>query len=151
MDSFQLTRALHAGCEEQFAGVYSVDQLPGRMSDRPRLLVVNTDISAGLGRHWVAIYLPSDGEAPEFFDSTGRAPDSYHPSFERFLVAHGPKYKFQTLRLQGYGSQTCGLFCLYYGLKRCAGRTMEEIVKFFRGRTGCRNDDVLRGLFPGLL
>jgi hypothetical protein len=36
----------------------------------------------------------------EFFDSFGRAPETYHRRFRNVLIANGPQYKFNTVRVQ---------------------------------------------------
>ena len=57
MNAGQITRKLRT-CG-QFAGVYATDQLPRTVDERPRLYVVNTDVAAGWGLHWVAFYFPA--------------------------------------------------------------------------------------------
>jgi hypothetical protein len=145
MDSIQLTQKLRSDpiCNPQFAGVYASDELPQSVDRKPRLFIVNTDVSRGFGIHWVALYFPID-EPAEFFNSIGHPPDSH---FHRFLQNNGPTYMFQKRRLQGFGSRTCGQFCLFYALHRCRGWTLEKIVDFFKGQKEWQNDETIRHFF----
>lgn len=56
MDSHQLHSVLTHDpvCRLQFAGVYAADELPDTIGVRPHLYIVNTDVSRGMGIHWVA-------------------------------------------------------------------------------------------------
>jgi hypothetical protein len=145
MNAGQITRKLRA-CG-QFAGVYATDHLPRTVNEKPRLYVVNTDVAAGLGLHWVAFYFPTDGIA-EFFDSTGHPPEHYHTSFRRFLLDNARAYKILRIRLQGYHSNTCGQYCIFYAIHRCYGYSLHAIVDFFHGQSKWQNDEIIRELFP---
>ncbi len=103
MDSIQLSRLLGSDpmCKKIFGGVYAVDELPERLEGR--LLMVNTDIAAGIGQHWTVVYTPVEGGTAEFFDSTGHGPEHYRTDILHFLINNGPSYKFQTRRLQSFG------------------------------------------------
>jgi hypothetical protein len=149
MDSGQLTRMIRADpvCEPHFGGIYASDNLPHFVDRKPIFFVVNTDIAAGFGIHWVVFYFPSEGTPAEFFDSAGHPPERYHPDFRTFLVRNGPSYIFLTNRLQGLVSQTCGLFCLFYAQQRFHGWTLRRIMNYFKGGTGWGNDDTMRQLF----
>ena len=50
----------------ELVGVFSADKLSDEVNRKPRLYVVNTDVAAGLGLHWVAFYFPEKGVG-EFF------------------------------------------------------------------------------------
>lgn len=92
---------------------------------RDRFVIANTDVRGGPGKHWVTFYFTDDGP-DEFFDSLGKTPRHYN--FE--LELHKP-YLTNCNRLQDFGSDTCGLYCIYYVMCRYAGMTMSDIVKVF--------------------
>ena len=99
----------------------------------PNVIILNTDESDGRGLHWVALYVPYSGPL-EFFDSLGESPESYHDYFRDWLVASGRSYMRNEYRYQDYGTDTCGEFCVYYGVKRLRGEPMPEIVHSLNAR-----------------
>lgn len=66
-DSHELHWLLSAN--PYFKGVYPLDKLPN-LQNLPAALVVNTDIAALPGRHWVALWLDREGSGI-VFDSFG--------------------------------------------------------------------------------
>lgn len=65
----------------------------------------------------------------EFFDSFGNSPDRF--SFNDFVERNSNTVTFNSLKLQGNLSMTCGGFCVYFALNRCRGVKMFEIVTRF--------------------
>ncbi len=128
----------------QFRGVYAKDTMPLLMNTKPSLLVVNTDVAAGPGLHWVSFYVPDDCDTVEFFDSLGHLPSHYSERFEHFLLINGKQYKYQKMRLQNFHSDTCGHYCMYYALRRCNGWTMERILDVFDIHSKAENDQIVR-------
>ena len=114
--------------KQYFGGIYSVDTLPVVIHKKPTLIVMNTDVSTGPGKHGVAIYVSKDGYC-EFFDSAGNNPAVY--GMEDFLICYGPRYIYNSIRLQDYDSETYGHFVLYYAFKRCQGLSLQAIVRYF--------------------
>ena len=92
-----------------------------------RYVVANTDPSHKPGKHWVCIHVPKKGPA-EYFDSGGNPPS---PFFEAYLIARGHKYKRNVLRVQDYGTDTCGEFCVYYMERRKRGWSFQRIMDSF--------------------
>ena len=127
-----------------FGGIYNVDTLPVVIHKKPTLIVMNTDVSTGPGKHWVAIFLTKDGYC-EFFDSAGNNPGVY--GMENFLIFYGPRYMYNSIRLQDYDSETCGHFVLYYALKRCQGTSLETIVRNFDNQPLRINDQYVQRFF----
>jgi len=68
-----------------FDGVFSVDTL----SDKPRLLVCNTDASDKPGRHWICMHF--EAGRGEYFDSFGWRPTA---NFKRYLNRHCSSWTF---------------------------------------------------------
>ena len=124
----------------QFGGVCALNQLPKIIEEKPKVYIVNTDPSNKRGSHWVAFYFPRE-ENPEFFDSAGHTPDSYHVRFQNVLINNGDgAYIINTGRLQPPATDTCGAFCLFYAAYRCRGWTMNDILRLFRGTSLMDND-----------
>ena len=99
------------------------------------------------GSHWVAVYM---AKVPEFFDSLGRSPSFYYKEFEYFLIKHGPNYIYNSQRIQNYGSEVCGQYCLYYVLQRSMGYFMREIIQQFSSTRLEYNDTRIQEYYIGL-
>ena len=87
---------------------------------------------------WVSFHFTDTGP-DEFFDSLGKTPDYYN--FEGVLEK--PYLTIQN-RLQDFGSNTCGLYCIYYVLCRYAGMSMMDFVNVFSVRELELNDRLVR-------
>jgi hypothetical protein len=85
------------------------DQLPARGESRAQSFVVNTVSGDREGPHWVTFHFPKE-EPTEFFDSFGRAPETYHRLFQNVIIANGPQYEFKTFRVQPKDCDPCELF-----------------------------------------
>ena len=98
-------------------GVYASDTIPKTIHQRPICYIFNTDPIGRPGTHWQARFFECDG-IPEHFDSYGRQPQK-------------GTYNYNSVRIQGPLSTTCGQYCLYYISHRARGRSMNEIVNDF--------------------
>jgi hypothetical protein len=78
----------------------------------------------------VAFHFPLVGP-PEFFDSLGNAPETYHRRFVKVLIVNGPQYYYCSSQIQPDDTDTCGLYCLYYFKRRHRGMELPDIVKDF--------------------
>jgi hypothetical protein len=130
MDTLQLEVAISRDpvSAKRFGGVKAADRLPSIHSNSAKFYVVNTQNSDFPGEHWVVIGL---GMIPEFFDSSGQAPQSYKKRFQYFLINHGPNYRYNLQRLQNLGSDVCGKYCLFYIYHRSRNVSMKGILKLF--------------------
>jgi hypothetical protein len=81
----------------------------------------------------VLFHFPKEGPA-EFFDSFGRAPETYYRRFRNVLIANGPQYKFNTVRVQPEDVDTCVLYCIHFVKYRYGTFTLEGIVNEFSAR-----------------
>ncbi len=151
MDTRQLRDALRSNptTRGQLGVVCPADQLPPTVLRRPRLYIVNTDVSSSPGKHWVTFYFPKRGPA-EFFDPIGHEPEYYHRRFRNVLLANGSTYIYNGRRLQGVGSIVCGQFCLYYAYHRCNGSTMGTIVNQFSGTDLTYNNEKVVSFYDTL-
>ena len=144
MNSLQLRLALTEDplTQSQLGRVCALEELPGAVTRRPKLYIVNTQDRKGLEKHWLALYFPRVGPA-ECFDSLGREPRYYHWRLHRYLKKHGGYYIYNKRRCQQVGTRTCGQFCLYYAQHRCAGKPMRQILLNFDGQTLDDNEDMV--------
>lgn len=105
-----------------FLGCFPCDSIPH--SDRyPYFAVANTDGSFQKGTHWICIYVLNAQHA-EYFDSYGELPN---PCLERYLN-HYKYVRINLIQLQGYLSDSCGHYCIYFSIKRCGGSGFDEII-----------------------
>ena len=91
----------------RWLGTYARDQIPSFKNEkRPFALVVNTDVAAGPGEHWLAFYAPRDSLKIEMFDSFGLPPNiySFDPSF----------MYFSSRSIQSFSSKVCGHYALLF-------------------------------------
>jgi len=132
MNTSQIKRVLVSDvcARRQYGNVCPADRLPTLIRRRPRLYIVNTDVSGSPGTHWVAFYFPKRGPA-EFFDPLGHKPEYYHNRFKNVLLLNGTRYLYSEHRVQGLHTLTCGQFCLYYALHRCRRWSFEKIMCSF--------------------
>jgi len=87
-------------------------------------MVSNTDPQHRPGRHWIAIYISSDRQFGEYFDSFGRdAP----PSFVRFMNDNCMYWTFNETHLQSIASNFCGYYCVYYCILGSRGISMARL------------------------
>lgn len=122
-----------------FGGIFPRDKLPKRrnITRRPRLYVVNTDVSTGRGEHWVCIYLHPTGIA-EYFDSYGFPPRERE--IVSFLRRNSLRYVYNNYVLQGALSQNCGYYCIHYAKRKARGQSMRLILSKFRPNRPHFND-----------
>ena len=120
MNNHELSNAL----SQYPVAVCSADTIRIR---KGRFFISNTDTSRGPGKHWVAFYFPKRGPY-EYFDSLGNSPNYYGVGFEKIL---NKKYLMSTGHLQQSTSNVCGLYCVYYVIKRYQGNTLKDIIKEF--------------------
>ena len=92
-----------------------------------KFVIANTDTSDGPGKHWVTFFFINQGPY-EFFDSLGKTPEFCNVGFETMLQT---PYLMNCNCLQDFGSDTCGLYCVYYVMYRYAGMTMKDLIHPF--------------------
>lgn len=124
MDNRQISSVLsrHAKARRVFIGCFPSDMIP--LNDRyPYAMVVNTDSSARKGRHWIAIYVPSPSTA-EYFDSFGMEANKNIKNYlKNFLIV-----RRSNKMLQSIFTDVCGMYCIYFIIKRSTGESLYSIV-----------------------
>lgn len=108
-----------------FQGVFAADMIPPLKEKSA--IVVNQDDSSQPGSHWIAIYVDKDNNL-EFFDSYGQSPFLYG-KFIRDYVSTYKNISWNSVVFQSMTSNVCGLYCIYFILKRCQGKSMFSIIQ----------------------
>lgn len=141
MNSLEILQALQQ-LSVRYAGVYPADRLP-RVWTRSTAIVANTDNHNRPGQHWVAFYVDEQG-AGTYFDSYGLPPlDS---RFLLLLRRNSTTHRWNTTRLQGLFSQTCGQYCCVFLYFMCRGYNLRQFLDLFT--VDCeRNDQLIVKLF----
>lgn len=128
MDNWEISDVLsrHLKSRHVFVGCYPSNAVP--LKDQyPYAMVINTDCAKRKGRHWVAIFVPSPSTV-EYFDSFGAKPNTNIRKFvKKFLIRHRNNVCFQSVF-----SDVCGLYCIYFIIKRCSGERFFSIVNHLR-------------------
>jgi hypothetical protein len=118
---------------KRFGGVIARDDLlllsENEISNHNKFFIVNTDPRNKPGKHWICIYV--DKESCEFFDSLGRHPSYYHNTFVYFLINNGPRFSYNSKRIQNFGSNLCGEYCVQFAILRSNGYSMNDILARF--------------------
>jgi hypothetical protein len=145
MDNFQLTEFLKkTKCQTDKIMVLACDQLPTSQLISPGSVIISnlSPITALEGTHWCLFFYPS-AHHPDFrgktertlvwFDSLGIAHIDLYPQFRKFLKNYGPYITNNGSPVQEVKrySETCGMYCLYVGMKLCAGEGLQTIMNTF--------------------
>jgi hypothetical protein len=142
MNTSQITYLLKK--YEKFKGVYPIDKIP---YIKCGTLIVNTDISTGPGKHWVAITI-NNKRPSEYFDSFGLPP--IHKKIIDYLDFYKYKYIYNKITLQNAASSTCGNYCVIYATLRCRGYKYNKILKIFTKNT-IVNDKIALAIIKKLM
>lgn len=143
MNTDQIEYALHARCRGQFLGVFPRNRLPKYLPHRrPLLIVANTGKASSAGIHWVALYIDHKGE---YFDSLGQPPQDN--IFVRYLDHFCTSWTYNNQQLQSMISYWCGQYVVLYGLYRCQGYSMRDIVRMFAKNDTHYNDVLVHAMF----
>ena len=111
--------------------VCAADRLPAECLVFTFGFIVNTDNHSQPGKHWCAFYIYRKG-CGEFFDSYSRDPSYYKKDFYSFFSRNALENGLVNRhRLQSNSSNVCGLYCLFYLIRRFNGVSMKNIVNNF--------------------
>ena len=124
-----------------FGGIFPIDVLPLEpIIKKPKLFIINTDVSTGPGEHWLLIYLHTNGVA-SYFDSYGLPPRNIF--LLNFLKQNSTRYVYNNSILQGSLSITCGHFCIYFAKRLSQGQNLRKILSRFRVLRPNLNDRIV--------
>ena len=148
MNTIEITTDMtnNKNIKKYFKGVFPSDKLPKRLK-KPALLICNTDPSSLPGKHWVAFYLPKSGPL-EYFDSIGRKPEDKF--FLDFIKRHTKSFVYNTKRVQGLFSTTCGNYCGVYLYHRSKGLSFKKFLDLFSNENFQENDVNILDLYKKL-
>lgn len=121
--NFLGARLLH-GTEVRWLGAFARDQIPDLKHERrPFALVINTDVAAEDGKHWLALYAPRGTSKIEMFDSFGLDPKLY------FLnQSLSCSITFSSRPIQDISSKVCGHYALLFIYLRSRGRSFDHTI-----------------------
>ena len=109
--------------EARFNGVYSRDNLQGKIKDQA--YVINLDEYSDIGTHWIALY--SLNNDVTCFDGFGVEHTS--KKIQKFIG--NKNIKVNIFKIQAYDSVMCGYFCIRFILFMLAGKTSTDFINLF--------------------
>ena len=110
-----------------YAGTFSADELNKIPKVNKVCAIINTDVSSGKGKHWVALNVDSEvGKTCEFYDPFGEDPPKMIDSGIRKLIndikpLNMLKYKVNGVKNQSVKSSNCGWHCIRFLTDRNKG------------------------------
>lgn len=131
--------------QNAFHGIYSIDNLPSSIPNRPFLAIVNTHTHNLPGEHWLAIYI-DENKNGELFDPLA-LPVSNH--LIRWLNGFTVKWKTNNRSFQHPLSTLCGSFVLYFILNRLHVSDFERITALFTS-SAFANEQFARKFYSAL-
>lgn len=140
MNTDQIIKALELN--PRFDGVFPADMIPSVLPIG-HAVIVNTDVAAKPGEHWIALYSAGHREG-EYFDSFGRPPLSKAVvSWCDLNFFRG--YIHSTVILQHPLSTSCGKFCIEFVKHRTSGVSFQDFILDFSSRLLLNEQIVERG------
>jgi len=139
MDSFQLRCALLKCIRNSRSFVCAKNQLH-LIKSRSFCIIVNTQDSYLPGLHWLAIYKSRKNNYIDFFDSLGNSIFYYGGEIIEFLKAKGGLVRYNNCKVQSNNSNACGMYCLYFLIKRDKGVQFVNILNHFSSSELSTND-----------
>ena len=102
---------------EHFIGVFGKNHLPAKKIQWfPAAVIINSEPFPRPG-HWLAV-LFKDRTRAEFYDSLGHRPSYYGKEIVSFIKNNSTTCLYINRQLQPTNSDTCGLYVLYFLVKR---------------------------------
>ena len=97
-------------------------------------IVYNLDVSTGPGTHWTAVFITLPKKQIDYFDSYGAKPQKNIRDFIKQLVMKYQKNNEKPTIIYGdrrhqYGGSECGMYSMYFILKRLTGTSMYQFNK----------------------
>ena len=111
--------------KKDFLGVFPRDKLPNNFLTSS-CFIFNTHKSNQPGEHWLAFFIDKKRNV-EFFDPIGLHPNLY--GLDKYIKKKfQKKIIFSNKRIQGYQSNYCGIYCIYFLFRRCRGDSFKKII-----------------------
>ena len=125
--------------EPRFNGVYCRDNLPNTIKNGA--YVINLDEYAGVGTHWIALYVKNNGVI--YFDSFGI---EYVPKEIKRFIGHKVT-KTNIFRIQADNSIMCEYFCIGFIDFMFAGSSLIDFTSLFSPYDFKKNDGIILSYF----
>lgn len=94
-------------------------------------LIFNLDTHDKPGSHWVALLIDNVAKQVEYFDSTGKPPNTHIKKFIEFLRKIGITSGYTLLQnsiIHQTKNSECGIYSMYYIVQRLLGKSYHSIV-----------------------
>jgi hypothetical protein len=122
--------------KKQFGGFSSPDLPLPKIRRYPTFFILNTDLAKGPGEHW-CLFIAVNKRHNEFFDPYGNPPTIY--DFDTALYKKVDDIVYNDKCVQGF-APTCGHHCIFFGIHRAMGYSMDHIVNKLYTENITRND-----------
>lgn len=136
MDTVQINKILSRNplTQKQYLGCFPADQIPAGTQKMhfPHCMVVNVDSADQAGSHWIALFCES-AHIADYYDSAGVWPP-LSPHIRNFLFRNYATIHYNTHPLQSERARTCGKHVIFFVYHRCAGASLDKILKFMRSK-----------------
>ena len=120
--------------EPRFIGVYSRENLPGKIKDGA--YVINFDEYSDIGTHLIALYV--NNKIVTYFDSFGIE----HIPKEIKNFTNNKSMIANIYRVQNYDSIMCGYFCIGFIDYMFMGKSLTDYTNLFSPNNVKKNDDM---------
>lgn len=131
MNSIEINKIMNGeNWRKNYGGIYPCDRLPQNLCRKCNFgIICNLSKSTSLGTHWIAIFMPEEGECLEYFDSYGIPPNNKY--LLSFLEKNNQSYCYNKGQIQNFGSDECGEYCIFFLLLRFSGIEFNTIINIF--------------------
>ena len=136
---------------KSFRGIYPVDLIKDikLLKKEPSSAIINTDVSSGEGKHWVAIYCDPKKRNFEYYDSFGDPPSMEMSADFAGLVKNkfapsrnGWQMKNNLIREQDNSSDTCGVHAMRFICMREKGIPFKSATPYFKSTEKQAESDI---------
>ena len=125
--------------EHRFNGVYSTDNLPGKIKDGA--YVINLNEYSDIETHWVSLSL--NNKAITYFDSFGV--EHIPKEIKKFI--NNKNIIANTYRVQNYDSIMCDYFCIGFIDFMLEDKSLTDFTNLFSPNKFKKNDDITLNYF----
>ena len=143
MNTLELERILETDecIRKIFQGALPADYLQD-LTNLPACFIANTEKSSHEGTHWLTFHSDEKGHGL-MFDSFGRSPDMFNPTFQKFMDRNSKTWTFNPIQFQSTFSDCCGQFCIYVLCLLAHGYSYNEILNSLSKTDLTQNDQLV--------
>lgn len=132
-------------CQNVFKGTFPANEILKQTYTFPAAYIINTANSYSHGKHWFVIFLEKKCKNKihaHIFDSLGGNLNKLSEAMKISLF--GMSVSKNTHQYQGFTSNSCGLFCLYYIKLRCRGFSNLATLNTLYKNDFLRNERIIK-------